>query len=563
MEIKKGYIGVYLYKTAYGIKDEIEYYLNSGQFLKLDNNTTNIDFSEIKDIFNYNNHLFFTKQDNTVWANGSNSYGCLGTGDTADKTKPVQLNITNIKDILTRCETTVFLKNDGTISGCGQNNGGQLGLGHNKTVTKITELPITNVKKALLTQFNLVILKNDGTVWASGSNWDYFLCKSDDYRTYNFIKLPIENVIDIYDTESGLLFLKEDNTLYACGYYSSGIGLPRGKNYSTPTKVDIDNIKKIYTGYEASMIIKNDNSVWVSGEAYYGKLGIKDAINNAIKNKLYYQDLYTKIDIDGSEIKDIVIDQYCTYILKNDHTILGCGNNQYKMLGNMDEYEIINKNNYPVVEEFQPLKLPKQYKYDKLIGSRISNTMLFSFPDYVYPTAKYIKELKKITSIQLTNVMLDISATSQVSLNTIINDKEPITLTTEIIGDKAEFTINPELLNIGINTLKVNLIDSNDVSADVSELKILKTNNNELILFPKGIVTKEVLLDKTYDRIKVDTIKSGNIKLIYKIKEEYIENENIAEDLESDKAQLIILLDNDTEVKCYQQKAFNNIKVYF
>ena len=565
MELKKGYIGVYLDKNLYCIKSEAGYKNNaSGQFLSFNPDTTTIDFSEIKIFFPCLNNIFFIKKDGTLWGNGSNYRGMLGINNpsiTRTKT-PMQINLSNVKSIVNGSETTLFITEEGFVYGCGSNRGGWFGNGTtNQANHSLVKLPIDDIKKGIISQYNIVFLKNDGTVWGAGENGNYVLGTSNSSDKFtSFKKLSIDNVIDICDVENGVIFLKYDRTVWACGY-SNGLGLPSG-NYYTPKRTNVSDAKKIYAGFSCSFVIKNDNTVWVSGETYNGRLGIKNAVANYKTNKIYNQHQYAKIDVDGKNIEDIVVNESNTYILKKDHTVWGCGNNEDKRLGNMDEYEVINHNNDPIVEEFQKLKLPN-YRYNGLIGDKFSRANLFTYTDYLYPSSIFTNSLKEITKIQTTDISIDKTNTSTVSLKIIINNQEPIMLNSEMIDNTASFDLNPELLKDGINTLKATLIDSNEVPSDNSfEFKVLKTRDN-LIQFPKAIITKEVMLDKTYDRIKVDTINNGNIKLIYKIKEEYIENENIAEDLELDKAQLIILLDNDTEVKCYQQKAFNNIKVYF
>ena len=75
-------------------------------------------------------HTIALKDNGTVWAWGSNSYGQLGDGTTTNKTTPVPVSdLTGVTAIAGGGYHTIALKEDGTVWAWGGNSSGQLGDG--------------------------------------------------------------------------------------------------------------------------------------------------------------------------------------------------------------------------------------------------------------------------------------------------------------------------------------------------------------------------------------------------------------------------------------------------
>ena len=137
---------------------------------------TNIN-NDVKQIACGDMHTFILKNDGSVWACGSNSYGGLGLGNTLDKhtfTK-VTTNINNdVKEIVCEYERTFILKNDGSVWACGDNTTGELGLGENNVAyigfTKVNKNINNDVKQIACGNYHTVILKNDSSVYSCGYN---------------------------------------------------------------------------------------------------------------------------------------------------------------------------------------------------------------------------------------------------------------------------------------------------------------------------------------------------------------------------------------------------------
>ena len=80
----------------------------------------------------YENSYFALKQDGSVWAWGSNSYGQLGDGTTTDRSQAVQVDISEkVVDVISRYNYAVFLTVSGNLYGAGE--------GFNATPTLLTD----------------------------------------------------------------------------------------------------------------------------------------------------------------------------------------------------------------------------------------------------------------------------------------------------------------------------------------------------------------------------------------------------------------------------------------
>jgi alpha-tubulin suppressor-like RCC1 family protein len=118
-------------------------------------------------------HSLALKNDGTVWAWGSNSYGQLGDGSTTTRYTPVQVtNLGLVTAIAAGSSHTLALKSDGTVWTWGDNSSGELGDG--STTTRYTPVQVTNLDSVSTIATNdgshSLAVKSDGTVWAWGWN---------------------------------------------------------------------------------------------------------------------------------------------------------------------------------------------------------------------------------------------------------------------------------------------------------------------------------------------------------------------------------------------------------
>lgn len=124
--------------SPYGRSVDNIYILSDGtlQYYKMDGTVTSNDFSYgkpmtgVEKITAYNNtysgdcSYYALKQDGSVWAWGSNSYGQLGDGTTTYRSQAVQVDISEkVVDVVACCRYAVFLTESGKLYGTGDGFG--------------------------------------------------------------------------------------------------------------------------------------------------------------------------------------------------------------------------------------------------------------------------------------------------------------------------------------------------------------------------------------------------------------------------------------------------------
>ena len=278
-------------------------------------------------------HSLILKNNDTLWSCGYNAYGQLGLGDTTNRTTFTQIttNTDNIKEVYCGGSYTIILENDGTLWSCGNNGDGQLGLGDTNnryTFTQITT-NVDNIKEIYCGTDHTLILKNNGTLWGCGRNYYCQLGLGDDASRYTFTQITTnaDDIKSVYCGFNHTLILKNDGTLWGCGlnnYGQLGLGDTTNRNTFTEITTNANDIKEIYCGWEHTIILKNDGTLWGCGANGYGQLGLGDT------NR---RNTFTQITTNVDNIKKIYCGGDSTFILKNDGTLWGCGNNQYGHLG--------------------------------------------------------------------------------------------------------------------------------------------------------------------------------------------------------------------------------------
>ena len=170
------------------------------------------------------------------------------------------------------------------------------------------------------------ILKNNGTLWGCGDNNYGQLCLGDTTNRTAFIIIGI-NTNDIKSVYSGYdhtIILKNDGTLWGCGANGNGqLGLGDTDHRAILTQIttNTNNIKSVHCGGDHTIILKNDNTLWGCGHNGYGQLGLSNTSN---------RNVFTKIT---DNVKSADCGRGHTIILKNDGTLWGCGRNSYGQLG--------------------------------------------------------------------------------------------------------------------------------------------------------------------------------------------------------------------------------------
>jgi alpha-tubulin suppressor-like RCC1 family protein len=189
--------------------------------------------------------FFAIKNDGSVWGWGSNSYGQLGLKGQKKYEVPEPIpGLTDVSNIYSDLTTFFATKNNGSVWGWGNNEFGQLGLKEPKKYETPTEIPgLTNISSIHIGEAFTSVLKKDGTVWSLGLN----------RALYKFGWQQVGN-----DSSYGIL---QDSS-------------PKDTFKPEPERVEsLDEVVSISGGYDYSLAVKKDGTLWGWGANQEGNLG--------------------------------------------------------------------------------------------------------------------------------------------------------------------------------------------------------------------------------------------------------------------------------------------------
>ncbi len=232
-------------------------------------------------------HSAALKADGTVWSWGSNFSGQIGVGTTTTSgcgciPSPTQTLIADVIQIDAGGQHTLALKSDGTVWAWGNNVNGKIGDG--TTITRPTPVQVgvgvfgfNNIIAVSAGGDHSMALKSDGTVWTWGNNASG---QSGNGSAGLPILTPVQNttLTNVAQISGGFehsVALKTNGTVWVWGYNGQGqIGNgSSGGNQPTPVQnITLTNVVDISAGNH-SLARKNDGSVWAWGENFYGQIG--------------------------------------------------------------------------------------------------------------------------------------------------------------------------------------------------------------------------------------------------------------------------------------------------
>ncbi|GHV69990.1 chromosome condensation protein RCC1 [Spirochaetia bacterium] len=256
--------------------------------------------SRIKEVYAGTGHVFLLLNDGTLWAAGYNLYGQLGLGNYTGKDGGINSRafvqvmeggtdgaaLKGIRGIAAGESHTLLLKDDGSLWAAGDNSFGALGLGQ-------TDNPHVRVFTAVKTQAGEAV--NGVTAIAAGADASFFI--------------------------------KNDGSLWAAGYNHYGnLGLQGDEIIPAFTRVTSagNGVKAVAAGNRHTVILKNDGSVWTTGNNYFGQLGLGDSADRFA---------FTALSSAGTDNKALSAGNNHTVILKNNGSLWAAGGNYSGQLG--------------------------------------------------------------------------------------------------------------------------------------------------------------------------------------------------------------------------------------
>jgi len=265
------------------------------------------------------------KTDGSLWTWGKNDYGQLGDGTNTNRSTPVKI-MDGVSDI-SAGGNTLAIKSDGSLWAWGPNSKGAVGDGtsiQRNTPVKIME----NV--AFISAGgggHSMVVKTDGSLWAFGANDTWQIGEWPGISSqwgYNTVPVKImDGVTSVTAGYQNTMVIKKDGSLWGWG---SGSGGKLGDGASilrrTPVKI-MDEVSSVSLGNDFTMAIKPDGSLWAWGVSSGGKFG--DGTTGEAKNPLPIKimDSIAAVSAGGAS----------TLAIKTDGSLWGWGWNEFCVIG--------------------------------------------------------------------------------------------------------------------------------------------------------------------------------------------------------------------------------------
>lgn len=224
-------------------------------------------------------HTLAVRRDGTLWSWGRNDHGQLGDGSTINRHDPMQVGSDRgWASISAGYSHSVAVREDGTLWAFGWNAEGQLGDGTQAERLVPTRIGSDSDWVSVEAGKNHTLaLKKDGSLWAWGNNAGGQL--GDGTKSPRIVPQRVGSWGDwrsVTSMEFHTLGVRTDGTLWSWG--SNGFGvLGQGTttpNYLVPTQVATDNDwVSVSTGYNHTLALKRDGSLWAWGYNSDGALG--------------------------------------------------------------------------------------------------------------------------------------------------------------------------------------------------------------------------------------------------------------------------------------------------
>lgn len=286
------------------------------------------------------NNFHAIKNDNTLWACGYNVNGELGDGTTVNKSFPVQIGSNDWSKVSSKSHSTSAIKINSTLWAWGDNTYGQLGVGSNVSSLSPQQVEADTDWSQVSMHDHTMAVKSDGSLWAWGKN--------------NHGQLGLGRKGFILDPGSigasgatgfvgasgaSSIRIPALATSHLCGddgvwaYIVKPVGgiVTSGSaenqfvlDTRSPRQVGSDlNWKQVEAGYDFTIAIKNDGTLWSWGLNNYGQLGHGDTLNRDIPTQIGTYNIWKQV----SAFYGYAI------AVRSDGTMWSWGLNDYGQLG--------------------------------------------------------------------------------------------------------------------------------------------------------------------------------------------------------------------------------------
>jgi len=302
-------------------------------------------------------HVIAIMEDGSAFGWGRNGFGQIGDISTDQQAKPTRVKLEGIKAVAPGGGHTLFLLEDGTVWGCGAGFFGMLGPDNMRVhpVPVKIEAP-TNIVQLVSGGSHALALLDDGTVWAWGRDDCGQLADGDQTgkrdgalvqvhagREYPLRALPqpVEGVTGATFVATGgghSLVVLEDGSLITwglndCGQLGDGVTQNRKREYRTPVKALVSDVKAVAGAYHHTLILLGDGTVRACGINDRGQCGDGSTVERSAPVEVKGLTDVVQIAATGGGGDDNPGDYGHSVAVRADGSLWGWGNNNFGELG--------------------------------------------------------------------------------------------------------------------------------------------------------------------------------------------------------------------------------------
>jgi alpha-tubulin suppressor-like RCC1 family protein len=266
------------------------------------------------------------RADGTVWAWGPNFSGELGDGsqDFSRPTAGPVLGLTKVVAVAAGSSHALALRQDGTVWAWGSNSFGQLGDGTKSDAGLAQQVQgLHGVVAVAAGQQHSIVLKQDGSLWTWGTNTNGVMGTGSDRRDSPVRVVGLSDVQSVASNYFHMLAVRGDGTVWGWGS-EQGLG---GSYLGTPARVQgVTQVKAVAAGEYHSLAVRQDGTVWAWGDNSRGQLG-DGTVGERRETPAPVQGL--------TDVVAVAAGEYHSLALKSDGTVWAWGANHYSQLGDM------------------------------------------------------------------------------------------------------------------------------------------------------------------------------------------------------------------------------------
>jgi alpha-tubulin suppressor-like RCC1 family protein len=304
-------------------------------------------------------HTLFLETNGSLWVMGYNDEGQLGDGTYGvahSRSMPEQIMPGGVMAIACGANHSLFVESDGTLWGMGDNSAGQLGDGVSGNVLSPQPVQSFSGVAAIAAGGNHeLIIKKQGTgllsqvveLWVMGDNANGELGVGNT-NTVAYPNGPVEILsatagtgLPVRQIATGInhsLFVKSDGSLWAMGDNIEGeLGdgtVDNGlRETNRPEQIVPSGVTAISAGDYHSVFLKNDGSLWVMGDNYYGELGDNNTYTDPTIFMTYGINSVTPEQIVPGGVAAVGAGGYRSLFVRSDGSLWGMGDSGAGELG--------------------------------------------------------------------------------------------------------------------------------------------------------------------------------------------------------------------------------------